>query len=186
LFRLIPPIIVVSGSLEVKTLLYESEVLPMKKVFSLGFVTVVTLFVPLKLTQLELPTPQSEYKNDPRLQSLKRFFQKSDCPAQDLSEEFLRAADRHNLDWRLLPSISLVESGGGRDARNNNLFGWDGGKATFISVRAGIYDVAGRLANSKIYRDKDVDEILRLYNPNAEYAGIVKSVMRRISPSEKL
>jgi hypothetical protein len=158
----------------------------MKKVFSIGFVMGVALCTPAKLTQMEFPTAQLEYKNDPRLESLKRFFEKDDCPAQDLSEEFLRAADRHKLDWRLLPSISVVESGGGREARNNNLFGWDGGKANFISVRAGIYDVAGRLANSKIYRDKDVDEILRLYNPNADYAGVVKSVMRRISPSEKL
>jgi len=85
-----------------------------------------------------------------------------------------------------LPSISIVESGGGREARNNNLFGWDGGKAMFISVRAGIHDVAGRLGNSKMYRDKGVDEILRIYNPGANYPGVVKSVMRRISPSEKL
>ena len=144
------------------------------------------LTAPATLTQSELPTAKAEYKNDPRLESLKKFFQAGDCPAQDLSAEFLRAADRHNLDWRLLPSISLVESGGGREARNNNIFGWDGGKAEFPSVRAGIHGVAGRLANSRIYRDKDTDEILRLYNPNENYPGVVKSVMRRISPSEKL
>jgi hypothetical protein len=95
-------------------------------------------------------------------------------------------ADQHNLDWRLLPSISMVESGGGREARNNNLFGWDGGKAIFISVRAGIHNVAARLGNSKMYRDKGVDEILRIYNPGANYPEVVKSVMRRISPSEEL
>jgi len=144
------------------------------------------LTVPSTLTQSELPTAKAEYKNDPRLQSLKQFFQAGDCPAQDFPEEFLRAADRHNLDWRLLPSISLVESGGGRDARNNNLFGWDGGKAVFTTVRAGIHDVADRLENSKIYRDKGTDGILRLYKPKENYPGVVKSVMRRISPSEKL
>ena len=144
------------------------------------------LTAPATLTQSELSTAKAEYKNDPRLESLKKFFQAGDCPAEDLSAEFLRAADRHNLDWRLLPSISLVESGGGREARNNNIFGWDGGKAEFPSVRAGIHGVASRLANSTIYRDKDTDEILRLYNPNENYPGVVKSVMRRISPSEKL
>jgi len=159
----------------------------MKKMLSRGLVIAGMLSAPMALTTIELPAVASEYQNDPRLVRLKRFFQAGDCPAQDFSEEFLRAADRHNLDWRLLPSISLVESGGGRDARNNNLFGWDGGKAIFTSVRAGIHQVAGRLANSKIYRDKDVDEILRLYNPpNANYPQVVKSVMRRISPSEKL
>jgi hypothetical protein len=157
----------------------------MKKMFSTGFFVVGMFSAPVSLTQQQLPAAQFDYKNDPRLESLKRFFQKADSPAQDLSEEFLRAADEHNLDWRLLPSISLVESGGGRDARNNNLFGWDNGHAIFTSVRAGIHNVAEKLANSKIYRDKDVDGILRLYNPNESYSGVVKSVMRQISPSEK-
>ena len=158
----------------------------MKKLFSKGLIVAGMLSVPVALTVSELPTAMEEYKDDPRLESLSKFFQAVDCPAQYLSAEFLKAADQNNLDWRLLPSISLVESGGGREARNNNLFGWDGGRAMFISARAGIHDVAGRLANSKIYRDKGVDEILRLYNPNASYPGVVKSVMRRISPTEKL
>ena len=95
----------------------------MKKLFSTGLVIAGMLSAPVALTVSELPTAAEEYRNDPRLQSLKKFFQESDCPAQDLSEEFLRAADQNNLDWRLLPSISLVESGGGREARNNNMFG---------------------------------------------------------------
>jgi len=53
-------------------------------------------------------------------------------------------------------------------------------------VRASIHDVGRSLANSKLYRDKDIDQILRKYNPNANYAGVVKSVMRRISPSGEL
>jgi len=157
----------------------------MKKAFSKGLVIAGMLSAaPVALTTIEQPATASEYRNDPRLEQLKRFFEAGDCPAQHFSEEFLRAADRHHLDWRLLPSISLVESGGGRDARNNNLFGWDGGKAIFTSARAGIHQVASRLENSRIYRDKDVNEILRLYNPNANYSQVVKSVMRRISPSE--
>src|SRR5438034_4429403 len=55
-------------------------------------------------------------------------------------------------------------------------------KKMIISARAGIHDVAGRLANSKLYRDKGVDEILREYNPNASYPGNVKSVMPPTSP----
>jgi hypothetical protein len=162
----------------------------MKKILSRGLVFAGMLSVPVPVTipdlpsAPDLPSVQPDYRNDPRLASLKKFFQEGDCPAQDFSEEFLRAADQHNLDWRLLPSISVVESGGGRDAPNNNLFGWDSGKAMFTSARAAIHEVATSLANSKLYRDKDVDEILKTYNPNANYSAIVKSVMRRISPSE--
>jgi hypothetical protein len=156
----------------------------MKKILSGGLVFAGMLSSPVAVTNAETPDAAKEYQNDPRLESLNRFFQKGACPAQDFSAEFLLVADQNNLDWRLLPSISMVESGGGREARNNNLFGWDGGKAIFASVRAGIHGVAGRLGTSKIYRDKSVDEILRTYNPDANYPGIVKSVMRRISPSE--
>src|SRR5579859_2213149 len=157
----------------------------MKKILSSGLVFAGMLSCPVAVTNADTPEPSSEYRNDPRLESLNRFFQKGDCPAQDFSADFLRVADQNNLDWRLLPSISMVESGGGREARNNNLFGWDGGKAIFTSLRAAIHDVARRLGNSKLYRDKGVDEILRTYNPGANYPKAVKSVMRRISPSEK-
>src|SRR5260370_27048477 len=156
----------------------------MKKILSSGLVFAGMLSSPISVTKADVPDTATQYRNDPRLASLDRFFQRSDCPAQHFSAEFLRVADQNNLDWRLLPSISIVESGGGREARNNNLFGWDGGKAIFTSVRAGIHDVAGRLGNSKIYRDKGVDEILRIYNPDANYPRIVKSVTQTISPSE--
>src|SRR5262249_39533790 len=158
----------------------------MKKIISSGLVFAGMLSVPVAIGPAEAPDAASEYRNEPRLESLQKFFEEADCPAQHFSAEFLRVADQHNLDWRLLPSLSLVESGGGRAARNNNLFGWDGGRAIFASMRAGIHDVARSLANSKIYRDKNLDQILQLYNPNADYPGVVKSVMRRISPSEKL
>ena len=156
----------------------------MKKFLSNGLMIAGMLSVPIAVTNTEVQGAAAEYQNDPRLESLKMFFQKGDCPVFDESAEFLRAADRHNLDWRLLPSISVVESGGGRVAPNNNLFGWDGGRAIFSSFRAGIHDVASRLEKSKLYRDKDLDGILRMYNPNASYSGVVKSVMKRISPSE--
>lgn len=158
----------------------------MRQILSSGLVLAGMLSIPVTVANAELPDPSSEYRNDPRLESLNKFFQAGDCPAQDFSEEFLRAADQHNLDWRLLPSISVVESGGGRNAKNNNLFGWDCGKAIFSSVRACIHDVARSLATSKLYRNKGVDEILRMYNPNASYPEAVKSVMRRISTSEEL
>jgi hypothetical protein len=158
----------------------------MKKFISNSVMIAGMLSVPVAVTNSEVPAAAAEYQNDPRLASLQKFFKKGGCPALDLSADFLRAADQHNLDWRLLPSISLVESGGGRVPNNNNLFGWDGGRAIFASVRAGIHDVAGHLGTSKLYRHKDVDGILRTYNPNASYPDAVKSVMRRISPTEHI
>jgi hypothetical protein len=126
----------------------------------------------------------ADYRMDARLDTLRGFFAAMDCPALAASEEFLRAADAYGLDWRLLPSISFIESTGGKNLKNNNLFGWNSGKAEFASLSAAINGVGYRLAYSDLYRDKSLDEILATYNPHGEYARKVKSVMRRISPSE--
>ena len=126
----------------------------------------------------------ADHRPDPRLEAIRTFFQKFDCPAAEYSMEFLKAADDYALDWRLLPSISYIESTGGKTARNNNLFGWDSGRAWFPTPSAGIQEVGYRLAYSALYRDKDLDGVLSTYNPDMEYASKVKSVMRRIAPFE--
>ena len=126
---------------------------------------------------------RNEPAKDPRLAFLRAFFEHGNCPAARLSPVFLAAADMYALDWRLLPSLSFVETSGGKAARNNNLFGWDSGRAAFSSAAAGIRAVASSLAHSTLYRNKDVDGILKTYNRSAGYARKVKDVMRRISPA---
>ena len=134
--------------------------------------------------QLALRAPSPHFRLDPRLETLRRFFEHSDCPAIEYAHVFLEAADDYDLDWRLLPSISFIESTGGKNAANNNLFGWDGGRAEFLTPAAGIHTVAYRLTHSERYREKSLDQKLAIYNPDAGYAGKVKSVMRRIAPTE--
>jgi hypothetical protein len=158
----------------------------MKRLFSSGFVVfagMVSLPAGMSLHQarhIQIP----DYTHDPRLSRLKQFFGDAGCPAEHYSNVFLEAADTYELDWRLLPSISYIESTGGKAAKNNNLFGWNSGRAEFSSPTAGIHAVGYRLAHSDLYRNKDVDGILATYNPNSDYGARVKWVMRRISPSE--
>ena len=138
---------------------------------------------------LSLPAPGSLHGEaqvpsaDHRLAKLRAFFGKADCPAKEYSTDFLTAADRYALDWRLLPSISYLESTGGKSARNNNMFGWDSGRASFRSARAGIQEVGYRLTHSYIYRSKTLDQLLAIYNPSANYAQKVKYVMAQIAPT---
>jgi len=127
--------------------------------------------------------PVSKYQNDPRLAKLKQFFQARRCPVIDVASEFLIAADQNHLDWRLLPSISIVESGGGKAARNNNVLGWGSASSRFDSVREGIHAVAQRLSVSKLYKNKDLDGILRTYNTNADYPSRVKQLMAALGPA---
>jgi hypothetical protein len=119
-------------------------------------------------------------ENDPRLSRLQKFFGDRDCPLRDSARDFLVAADQNQLDWRLLPSISMVESSGGKDYTNNNVFGWDSCRERFSSVRAGIHFVAAQLGRSRRYKGKDIDSKLQLYNPLPEYSQRVKAVMRSI------
>ena len=128
--------------------------------------------------------PQPDSRNDPRVALLRNFFRAFHSPVSHLAPDFLAAADRHGLDWRLLPSLSVVESGGGKNAAKNNIFGWASARRSFTSVRGSIDWVASRIAHSKLYQDKDLDGILATYNRRAGYAARVKSVMKLIAPDQ--
>ncbi len=119
-------------------------------------------------------------KNDPRLSRLQKYFGDRDCPLRDSAQDFLLAADQNQLDWRLLPSISIIESSGGKVYVNNNVFGWASSKQRFSSVRAGIHYVAAQLGKSRRYKGKDINRKLQIYNPLPEYSQRVKAVMRAI------
>ncbi len=130
--------------------------------------------------------PAADHRQDPRYDRLKRFFAKFECPVRFYIQEFLDAADKNDLDWRLLPSLSVVESGGGKAAPHNNLFGWKSGKAQFASLAAGIQSVGYQLAHSPIYRKKSLDRMLKTYNPKVSYGDKVKAVMAQIAPARSL
>jgi hypothetical protein len=129
-----------------------------------------------------IPSRAPVPKPDPRILRLVRYFSKLNCPVINLAHVFVQAADENRLDWRLLPSISVVESGGGKAYRNNNIFGWDNGLQFFPSISSGIKIVASKLGNSPLYRNRDVVGKLRVYNPNESYVHDVLTVMNRISP----
>ena len=135
---------------------------------------------PIPAKRLEPVSP------DPRTVRLKKFLTKLHCPVSDLADEFVHAADDNRLDWRLLPSISVIESGGGKAYRNNNIFGWNQGLEVFPTIRVGIHEVAFKLAKSPLYQNRDVLGKLRLYNPDESYPGAVLTVMNRISPTVNL
>ena len=120
---------------------------------------------------------------DPRLIRIQTYFHRYACPAEELADDFVLAADRHNLDWRLLPAISMIESAGGKGYMNNNIFGWDNCRVRFPTVRAGIYLVAKQLAESEWYRAKRLPDLLRTYNPTPGYGERIQSIMRELGPA---
>ena len=162
----------------------------MRKFFSQGLMAIAGLVsLPLGITPgigsghtMRVPPP--DYRQDPRFHSLRSFFQKFGCPAWEYAHVFLEAADDYSLDWRLLPSLSMVETGGGKGTRNNNLFGWNCGRTSFRSPKESIHTIAAKLSQSKLYKGKDTNGILKAYNTNPRYGLRVKAVMETIGSAD--
>lgn len=162
-----------------------------KSRFFFRFQTLLRRGVPLFLIAASAPaqsagdsTPAGEIARiDSRVERLAQFFRARKSPLDKFAEHFVRAADRNKLDWRLLPSLAMLESGGGRVYIRNNVFGWASGRARFQSIEAGIDHVAQALSEGIAYRNKDLRAKLRTYNPaNRRYVEIVFGVFREISP----
>ncbi len=90
--------------------------------------------------------------SDPRALAMRRFLQDYHSPLYPYSEIFVSEADKYGLDWRLVASISGVESAFGNliPYRTNNGWGWKGGPggnfSIFSSWKEGIEVVTSRLA----------------------------------------
>lgn len=125
----------------------------------------------------------SSCDSDNRCQALRKFFSKYESPLEKVALVFIGAADKHNLDWRLLPAIAMIETGGGKHGRKHNVFGWNSGRARFASVEAGIHFVAERLGHSPWYAGRTAMEILHRYNPaRKSYPPRVALFMTELSP----
>jgi hypothetical protein len=134
-----------------------------------------------------MPAPTADFshlRRDPRELRLERYFAEKNSPAQSYARDFVKAADRYDLDWRLLPSLAFIESGGGKAYKNNNIFGWNNGDTRFRSVKDSIHIIAERLANSHYYKDKNLDAMLWTYNPIPGYRDRVKFVMQDLGPEK--
>lgn len=161
----------------------------MKQVVSKGLVLFTIILPPAANTAAQpkftCPIPMSmeqKYAKDPRLALMKKFFAERQCPVEKLSVDFLAASDTFGLDWRLLPSISFIESTGGKAYKNNNIFGWDNGDVLFPTISAGILTVAEELATSHFYKGKSLDQKLSTYNRYPFYGPRVKMVMAQLGP----
>lgn len=63
---------------------------------------------------------------DARANLIENFFKQYKAPLADFSEVFVSVADKYKLDYRLLPSIAMQESNGGKKVINDsfNPFGY--------------------------------------------------------------
>lgn len=107
---------------------------------------------------------------DGQAKILATYLAKYDSPLQYHAQDFIDAAKVYNLDWRILPAISGVESTFGKFTPGGyNAWGWGvyGTQAIyFYSWRDGIYTVARGLREN--YLDKG---LTNPYSINRAYAA---------------
>lgn len=128
-----------------------------------------------------LKSPNQEA--DTRVEILTLFLQKQNSPLVPYVKEFISAADTFNLDWRLVPAITGVESSFGKRIPYNshNAYGWNNGNFRFNSWEESIDHV------SKILKTKYVDRgatnvwsIGRIYAASPTWANRVNHFMAKI------
>jgi len=89
---------------------------------------------------------------DPRIIAMKKFLRDYNSPMESSAATFVTVADEVGLDWRLVASISGVESAFGRliPGKVHNGWGWRGGPggtySEFETWDAAISHITRRLA----------------------------------------
>lgn len=93
---------------------------------------------------------------DPRAQVLKDYLYEKNSPMAEHAQDFIDAADAYDLDWKLVPAISGVESNFGKFIPGGyNAWGWGvyGDQALgFTSWKDGIYTLNKGLKENYINR----------------------------------
>jgi hypothetical protein len=117
---------------------------------------------------------------DPRGARLEQFFNSYHCPTPYYVSEYLRAADDYQLDYRLLPAVSVRETLCGVGEVANNRWGFHNGTEGFPSIEAGIEFMAHRLTQHPYYKGKTLQQKLFTYNPRPAYPAEVTRIMRQI------
>lgn len=135
-----------------------------------------------------------------RAAKIEQFFRSRDnSPMADYAMDFVKAADKYEIDWKLLAAISTIESNGGQMAckfadgkLKHNAFGWGGCKISFDSYESAIDHVTKNLAGldpktARHYGDKTISQIIDKYNPPSireDYNYLVTWAMKKIASTE--
>jgi hypothetical protein len=118
-----------------------------------------------------------------KIAALHQFFLKYNCDERfHLEKDYIEAAQKAQIDWRLLPAVSVIESTCGKHYRLNNLWGWNSANTGFGSLREGIRYISGQLGTSRYYKGKTTPEILHSYGPGTSY--YVQTVLNLMNQEE--
>lgn len=129
------------------------------------------------------------HKQVDRVEVLENFFKKYDSPLEANSQTFVDVADFYNIDYRLLPAISCMESTCGKHLIEGsyNPFGWGiygNNRILFSSYDEAIKTVGAGLNKNYFSRGYDtIEKIAPIYTPPNphNWARGVKSFSKEIA-----
>jgi len=158
------------------------------------FITIILFFVYLfnanttladfDVAQTSAMVNREVVEFDERKIILRKFLEKYDSPLTYYSDYFIDYADKYGLDWKLVVSISGVESTFGKRIPFNsyNAYGWANGTYVFDSWDESIEVVTKTLKEK--YFDKGLstpETISRVYAPPSKtWAKNVRYFMNKI------
>jgi hypothetical protein len=125
-----------------------------------------------------------------KVDAIDAYFKSHKMPLEGTGLKMVQESEKNNLDWRLLPALSVIESTGGRHAckkATHSFFGWGSCKIDFNSDEEAIEIVAKNLGGNnpntdQHYAGKTTEEILKKYNSVIHnYTQKVTNVMDEIS-----
>jgi len=94
---------------------------------------------------------------DNRAVKLKAYLASHNSPLTDYADQFVNSADQYQIDWKLVPAITGVESTFGKRIPFNsyNAYGWSNGAYQFESWEQSIDHVSKFLKEK--YLDRGLD-----------------------------
>jgi len=135
-------------------------------------------FGPIAFNQVIAPDAKEEALGEDKILKIRAlaidsYFKRKEMPLEGMGMKMVLEAEKNEIDWRLLPAISVRESTGGKQACirvPNNSFGWGSCRIGFKSNDVAIETVARNLGGNnpntaRHYDNKTTLDILRSYNP---------------------
>ena len=88
-----------------------------------------------------------------------RSFQKTDCPARHMPKRSSKRPTGTSSTGACCRASPIIESTGGKAAKNNNLFGWDSGQRSSPPRPPASTRSATGWPTPVLYKDKDLDDV---------------------------
>jgi len=100
----------------------------------------------IKIEEQKISKAQADH--EAKVAKVQKYLSGRGAPLANYAEEFVKAAEHYDIDYRLVAAISIIESGGGKhNFKPYNAWGW--GKSGFDSWEDGVWEVSKGL--SKYY-----------------------------------